>query len=57
MSVARVKVLKSVRVVSAYFRNLLMLITGGVNIVGNLCSMSVFLFFFLLYVVKAICVW
>lgn len=58
VSVTRIKVLKSARVVSAYFRNLLMLIREGVNIFGKLLNALVLFFvLFLLYVVKAMCVW
>lgn len=46
MSVTRINVLKSVRVVSVYFSNLLMLIREGVNVVGNLFNVLVFVLFF-----------
>lgn len=45
VSVTRINVLKSVRVVSVYFSNLLMLIREGVNVLGNLFNVLVFVFF------------
>lgn len=45
VSVTRINVLKSVRVVSVYFSNLLMLIREGVNVLWNLFNVLVFVFF------------
>lgn len=57
VSVTRIKVLKAVRVVSVYFSNLSMLISEGVNVLGNSLNALSFVFFCLLYVVKAMRVW